>query len=478
MGEAAKGVIFVPLAVPDTAARRRRTPRWSCAAVGGNPKLARGGAVLARLGDGADPGRRSSMGNAEGQGRWRPSMVPGRKQPQPPPPSPPQEGPKRAIHPQEMLRRRLFDALVQRYRAQYPDSSDLERLLQFRDASDLEKYQEQLSFTQGDFMRLVEARSLGRMLSLSEYKIDQKLSFYQQEVNVSPEELKRLVLKYPATMGYSIERTVIPHIEFFEDLGIGVEQYKRILMQAPMAALNFSIEGTLQPRVAYLQELLQSAKVTRTLGQDSKVRTERPAGSDWDNWDKQPGGRAEKPQSLAAQAILRFPQILTISEENTDEHVQFLLDLGLSEANIGTAVRKHPQILTYKIQRMEETIVYFMDVGFSDQEIPRIITRFPQVLSLSLEKNIQPKCEFYMDHISETLSPLVHTPSVLGLSLDKRIKPRYERAKAAGISIQDLPATGFPKLLYMTEVNFAKYLAKHGKTSPKGGRGGRGSGGD
>lgn len=69
---------------------------------------------------------------------------------------------------------------------------------------------------------------------------------------------------------------------------------------------------------------------------------------------------------------------------------------------------------------MEETIVYFMDVGFSDQEIPRIITRFPQVLSLSLEKNIQPKCEFYMDHISETLSPLVHTPSVLGLSLDKR----------------------------------------------------------
>lgn len=366
------------------------------------------------------------------------------------------------------MRARLFDALIQRYRLVDPDHSDLERLLQFRSPSDLEKFQELLSFTPEDFMRMVDACKLGLVLSTSEHNLEQTLAFYQQEFNFTTNELKRLVVKYPATLGYSIERTVIPHVEFFEELGLGPEQYKHVLMRAPSAALNNSIEKTLQPRVEHLQELLDQAEgraprkpVRSSVGRPEAQPESMVGSGNWDDWGEEPPGRPEKPQSLAAQVILRFPQVLTVSEDNMDAHVEFLLGLGMSDADVGVVIRKHPQILTYKIERMEDVVLYFLDIGFRDEDIPKVVTRFPQAMSLSLENNLQKKCEFYIDNISHDLSPIVAMPSYLGMSLEKRIKPRYERLQDAGVSLEDSPAYTFLSLLFLSEQKFQARMEQH-----------------
>jgi hypothetical protein len=69
---------------------------------------------------------------------------------------------------------------------------------------------------------------------------------------------------------------------------------------------------------------------------------------------------------------------------------------------------------------MEDVVLYFLDIGFRDEDIPKVVTRFPQAMSLSLENNLQKKCEFYIDNISHDLSPIVAMPSYLGMSLEKR----------------------------------------------------------
>jgi len=58
------------------------------------------------------------------------------------------------------------------------------------------------------------------------------------------------------------------------------------------------------------------------------------------------------------------------------------------------------------------------------------------LFSYSIESNLEPKLEFFIDVLGEEAMVLVeHNPSLLGYSLKNRLKPRYRDAQGYGLKL-------------------------------------------
>ena len=90
------------------------------------------------------------------------------------------------------------------------------------------KFEEHLSFAFRDYVRLAEAKQLNHLLSCSEARLERCLAFYHDEFGMDGEELRKLVLKYPRIFGYGVDTSVVPRMEFFEELGIHQSRLKKV----------------------------------------------------------------------------------------------------------------------------------------------------------------------------------------------------------------------------------------------------------
>ncbi len=101
---------------------------------------------------------------------------------------------------------------------------------------DLIKFEEHLSFAFRDYVRLAESGQLNHLLNCSEARLERCLAFYHDELGMDGEELRRLVLKYPRIFGYGLDTSVVPRMEFFEELGIHQSRLKKAYIAATDAA--------------------------------------------------------------------------------------------------------------------------------------------------------------------------------------------------------------------------------------------------
>ena len=79
----------------------------------------------------------------------------------------------------------------------------------------------------------------------------------------------------------------------------------------------------------------------------------------------------------------------------------------------------------------------------TDEKLSKMIQRYPALLTCSIDSNLEPTLNFYIDALGkdEAISFVTKNPSSFGRSLEKRLKPRLEEAQKAGIEIDS-------KLLY------------------------------
>lgn len=75
---------------------------------------------------------------------------------------------------------------------------------------------------------------------------------------------------------------------------------------------------------------------------------------------------------------------------------------------------------------MEEHVQILLDVGISKSSIKNIIKRFPQILSLNIEVNIIPKIKYLEVELKRSPKTIEKNPVYMGLSLNKRIIPRHK----------------------------------------------------
>ncbi|OVA15106.1 Mitochodrial transcription termination factor-related [Macleaya cordata] len=225
-------------------------------------------------------------------------------------------------------------------------------------------------------------------------------------VGVKHRDIKKILLRQPQILGYTVENNLKSHVAFLVDLGVPDSRIGHIITAAP-SLFSYSVEQSLKPTARYLVE---------------EVGIKR---------------------NDLSKVVQLSPQILVQRIDNTwNTRFCFLSkELGAPRDSIVKMVKKHPQLLHYSIEDgILPRINFLRSIGMRNSEIVKVLTSLTQVLSLSLEDNLKPKYLYLVNELQNEVQSLTKYPTYLSLSLDQRIRPRHRFL----VALKKAPKGPFP----------------------------------
>ena len=245
-------------------------------------------------------------------------------------------------------------------------------------------------------------------------------------------QLKKMVLSRPQLLTYALSN-IISTTQFFRiELGLSSIEYQQLLHSYP-SVLMHSISTRLRPTVYFLQNECGG-------GRDN-----------WTSWRK---------------VVYMYPKVFSYSMERTllpklnflcgdytsnrggegsnvmnDNNSQHCC-LQLSRSELSQVVSKFPPTLWLSNDNLQCKLDYLCESlglatnGYDD--LRSIIVSYPQILGLSLEYNLRPKMDFFIDCglSQDQLREFVfYQPSLLAYSLENRLRPRIERMQEKNINL-------------------------------------------
>ncbi|KAE8733952.1 MYB105 protein [Hibiscus syriacus] len=130
-------------------------------------------------------------------------------------------------------------------------------------------------------------------------------------------------------------------------------------------------------------------------------------------------------------SLTRCPRLL-ISSVATQLRptLHFLKSLGL-------VVNSHSTLLL--VSNVEHTLKpklnFLRYLGFDEPEVNRMVVRSPGLLTLSVENNMRPKVEFFLEETEGDLEELKRFPQYFSFSLEKKIKSRHRALVEHGFKL-------------------------------------------
>ncbi|ESW23536.1 hypothetical protein PHAVU_004G055500 [Phaseolus vulgaris] len=280
---------------------------------------------------------------------------------------------------------------------------------------------------------------------------------YLMELGMDIDQIRSITRRFPSFAYYSLEGKIKPVVEFLLELGVPKERIPSILSKRPQIC-GISLSENLKPTMKFFESL----------------------GVDKRQWPK---------------VIYRFPAMLTYSRPKVMENIDFLLELGLSEENIGKILTRCPNIVSYSVEdNLRPTAKYFRSLGV---DVSILLFRCPQNFGLSIETNLKPVTEFFLGRgytleeigtmisrygalytfsLTENLIPkwdfflttgypkseLVKFPQYFGYRFEERIKPRFAIMKKSGVKLL------LNQVLSLSSSNFDEALKKKMKKKLEG----------
>ncbi|RYR45380.1 hypothetical protein Ahy_A07g031217 isoform A [Arachis hypogaea] len=229
---------------------------------------------------------------------------------------------------------------------------------------------------------------------------------YLMSVGVKHRDVRRILVRQPQILGYTVENNLKSHVAFLAGLGIPSSRIGQIIAVAP-SLFSYSVENSLKPTVRYLVEEVGIKE--RDLG----------------------------------KVIQLSPQILVqrIDVSWNTRYMFLAKELGAPKDSIVKMVTKHPQLLHYSIDDgLLPRINFLRSIGMKNSDILKVLTSLTQVLSLSLEDNLKPKYLYLVNELNNEVQSLTKYPMYLSLSLDQRIRPRHRFL----VSLKKAPKGPFP----------------------------------
>ncbi|KAI6690623.1 hypothetical protein NL676_027451 [Syzygium grande] len=214
---------------------------------------------------------------------------------------------------------------------------------------------------------------------------------YLLSIGVKNRDVKRILLRQPQILQYTVENNLKSHVAFLMGLGIPNSRIGQIIAAAP-SLFSYSVENSLKPTVRYLVEEV---------------------------------GIKEKDLGKVVQLS---PQILVQRIDVSWNTRYFFLskEIGAPRDSVVKMVTKHPQLLHYSIDDgLLPRINFLRSIGMCNSDILKVLTSLTQVLSLSLEDNLKPKYKYLINELRNEVRSLTKYPMYLSLSLDQRIRPRH-----------------------------------------------------
>ncbi|KAJ0102681.1 hypothetical protein Patl1_04011 [Pistacia atlantica] len=206
---------------------------------------------------------------------------------------------------------------------------------------------------------------------------------YLLSVGVKQRDVRRIILRQPQILEYTVENNLKSHVAFLMNLGIPSTRIGQIIVVAP-SLFSYSVEKSLKPTVRYLVEEV---------------------------------GINEK---SIGKVVQLSPQIL-VQRIDISWNTRYLFlskELGAPRDSIVKMVTKHPQLLHYSIDDgLLPRINFLRSIGMHNSEILKVLTSLTQVFSLSLEDNLKPKYSYLVNELRNEVKSLTKISHVLKLVL-------------------------------------------------------------
>lgn len=246
---------------------------------------------------------------------------------------------------------------------------------------------------------------------------------YLLSVGVKHRDVRKILLRQPQILEYTVENNLKSHVAFLMGLGIPSSRLGQIISAAP-SLFSYSLENSLKPTVRYLVEEV---------------------------------GINEKDLGKVVQLS---PQILVqrIDISWNTRYIFLSKELGAPRDSVVKMVKKHPQLLHYSIDDgLLPRINFLRSIGMHNSDILKVLTSLTQVFSLSLEENLKPKYMYLVNELHNEVHSLTKYPMYLSLSLDQRIRPRHRFL----VALKKAPKGPFPlSSLVPTDESFCQQWAK------------------
>ncbi|KAF5730496.1 hypothetical protein HS088_TW19G00087 [Tripterygium wilfordii] len=229
---------------------------------------------------------------------------------------------------------------------------------------------------------------------------------YLLSVGVKQRDVKKILLRQPQVLEYTVENNLKAHVSFLIGLGIPETRIGRIISAAP-SIFSYSVENSLKPTVRYLVEEVGINE--KSLGKVIQL----------------------SPQILVQRIDISWnTRLIFLSKE-----------LEAPRDSVVKMVTKHPQLLHYSIDDgLLPRINFLRSIGMHNSDILKVLTGLTQVLSLSLEDNLKPKYRYLIDELHNEAKSLTKYPMYFSLSLEQRIRPRHRFL----VSLKKAPKGPFP----------------------------------
>lgn len=281
------------------------------------------------------------------------------------------------------------------------------------------RYLSTFGLTESHFISIYERHMPSLQINLAAAK--ERLAFLLS-VGVKHGDIKRILVRQPQILEYTVENNMMSHVMFLLGIGIPESRIGQIITAAP-SLFSYSVEHSLKPTIRYLVE-------------EVGIK-----GSD------------------VSKVVQLSPQILVQRIDNSwTSRSSFLSnELGAPRENIVKMVTKHPQLLHYSIEDgIQPRINFLRSIGMRNSDVLKVLTSLTQVLSLSLEGNLRPKYLYLVNELRNEVQSLTKYPMYLSLSLDQRIRPRHRFL----VSLKKAPKGPFPLSSFVpTDESFCQQWA-------------------
>jgi mTERF domain-containing protein, mitochondrial len=187
-------------------------------------------------------------------------------------------------------------------------------------------------------------------------------------------------------------------VDFLFDLGVPKHDIPRIIQRSPQLC-GISLTQNLKPRMLYLESL----------------------GVDKTKW---------------AKIITRYPLLFPISRQKIKSVVDFLLELGVPEENVGKTLTQWPNLLSFSVEvevevdveevKLQPASEYFSSLGVN---VPFLIQKYPQNFGLSIEAKLKPTTVFFEEKgfsIEEIGTMVNKFRSLYMYNLGDNLVPKWE----------------------------------------------------
>jgi mTERF domain-containing protein len=168
---------------------------------------------------------------------------------------------------------------------------------------------------------------------------------YLLSVGVKHRDVRKILLRQPQILEYTVENNLKSHVAFLMGLGIPSSRLGQIISAAP-SLFSYSLENSLKPTVRYLVEEV---------------------------------GINEKDLGKVVQLS---PQILVqrIDISWNTRYIFLSKELGAPRDSVVKMVKKHPQLLHYSIDDgLLPRINFLRSIGMHNSDILKVLTSLTQV---------------------------------------------------------------------------------------------------